>query len=91
MFQPVYSRPPSSASYFATRRRRCFMERGWIPDDDEEVDEAMREMETAYPSWQTPDAQQPSFGVGVPAAGFRQNRYLAPMWGAGGNSARRHD
>jgi hypothetical protein len=34
---------------------------------------------------------QSSFREGVPASGFRQNRYLGPSWGAGGNSAHRHD
>jgi hypothetical protein len=48
-------------------------------------------MQTAYGSWKAPHALQPSFGAGVPASGFRQNRYLGPSWGAGGNSARRHD
>ena len=54
-----------------------------------EVLQAM--MDKAYGNWQAPGAQQPSFGVGVPAAGFRHNRYTGPRWGAGGNSARRHE
>ena len=98
MFQPVYSSPPSSP-YFATRRHRCFMNRDWKRYDEEvlgpyvrpEVVQSMMDMDTAYGSWQAPDAQLPSFGVGVPAAGFRQNRYLGPIWGTDGNSARKHD
>ena len=54
-----------------------------------EVLQAM--MDKAYGNWQAPGAQQPSFGVGVPAAGFRHNRYTGPRWGAGGNSARRNE
>ncbi len=28
-------------------------------------------MDKTYDNWQAPDAQHPSFGVGVPATGFR--------------------
>ena len=55
------------------------MNRDWKRYDEEvlgpyvrpEVVQSMMDMDTAYGSWQAPDAQLPSFGVGVPAAGFR--------------------
>ncbi len=99
MLQPVYTNPVSSVSYCATRRHRYFMCRGWKRDREEgprpydrpEVVQTIRDMQTAYGSWKAPHALQPSFGGGVPASGFRQNRYLGPTWDADGNSAHRHD
>ncbi len=99
MFQSVYTNPPSSASYFVTRRHRCFMWRGSNRDHEEvprpydrpEVVQTIRDIQTVYGSWETPHAQKSSFGAGVPTSGFRQNRYLGPSWDAGGNIAHRHD
>jgi hypothetical protein len=68
MFQTVYTNPPSSAWYFATRLHRCFMWRG-----------SNRDHEEVPRPYDRPE--QPSFGTGVPASGFRQNRYLGPSWG----------
>ncbi len=48
-------------------------------------------MDKTYGNWQDPGPHQPSFGVGVPAAGFRHNCYTGPRWGSDGNSARRHE
>ena len=80
MFQPVYTSPPSSASYFATRLRRCFMDRVWKHDDEEvpgpydrpEMVQTMRDMKTVELL-------------------FRMNCYLEPMWDTDGNSSRKHD
>ncbi len=88
MFQTVYTNPPSSAWYFATRLHRCFMWRGSNRDHEEvprpynrpEVVQSIRDIQTVYDSWQVPHAQQPSFGTGVPVSGLRQNRYLGPSW-----------
>jgi hypothetical protein len=59
--------------------------------DRPEVVQAIKDMQTAYGSWQPPHVLQPSFGTGVPVSGFSQNRYLGPNWGTDGNSALRHD
>jgi hypothetical protein len=79
MFQPVNTNPPSSVSYFATRRRRCFMWRGSKCDHDEvlrpydrpEVVQAIRDIKTTYVIWEVPQEQKSSFGTGVPVSGFR--------------------
>jgi hypothetical protein len=66
-------------------------EEGPRPYDRPKVEQTIRDIQTMYVSWQAPHTQQPSFGAGVPASGFMQSLYLGPSWGAGGNSARRHD
>ncbi len=77
MFRPVYTNPPSSASYFGTREHRCFMWRVSIRHDAVVVGPYVRPevlqsmMDQAYGNRQVLGAEQPSFGVGVPAAGFR--------------------
>lgn len=98
MFQPVYSGPLSRASAFLTRARRrkiiieMLMEDNFFGlYDSPETVQAMRDMDTAYGSCAAPDTDQQRFGMGVPADGYRQNRYAAEVWGAGGNSSRRHN
>jgi hypothetical protein len=77
MFQTVYTNPPSSDSYLATREHRCFMWRVLMRHDAAVAGPYVRPevlqtmMDKTYDNWQAPDAQHPSFGVGVPATGFR--------------------
>jgi hypothetical protein len=66
-------------------------EEGPRPYDRPEVVQVIRDIQTTYGSWQTPHAQQPSFGEGVPVSGFSQNRYLGPIWGVDGNNTQRQD
>jgi hypothetical protein len=66
-------------------------EEGPRPYDRPEVVQSIRDMQTVYGSWKVPHTLQPSFGTGVPTSGFRQNRFLGPIWGDDGNSALRHD
>jgi hypothetical protein len=100
MHRPVFTMPPSGGSYFANRRCRPppYRDVAWTRVYEELLPlhqgrqarvQAMRDLETAYGRRQGSDSQRVWIGQGVPAAGHRVNRYLDPVFGAGGNISRR--
>jgi hypothetical protein len=96
MHSPVLTVPPSGGQYFTNRRRRSppHRNRVWTRvyeqllgsyERPESMIQTMRDFDTSYGRRQGTDVTQDWIGQGLPAAGFRQNRYLDPAFGAGGN------
>jgi hypothetical protein len=86
MHRPVLTIPPP---YRDVAWTRVYEELVRLHQGRQAREQAMRDLETTYGRRQGRDAERVWIGQGIPAAGYRVNRYQGPAWGTGGNSSRR--